>query len=350
MTLRLAKPTRRIAAGLFAATLALGVASVAQAQEKLRLIVTELTTPLVPNSVMTLAKSAGYYDRAGVDVELVRVSATPSAIAALSAGQGDMANVAVDTTLQLIARGQVKGKAVLSPDRAIPFMIVSKAGIGSVKDLAGKTFGVSRLGSVDHLLSVAVLRALGADVDKIELVAIGDPAARALAAQAGRVDATSFSIGVWTDLRQKADTANLKVLVPQAEYFKAAPLISKVNLVTDEVAKSKAKAIAAFTKANLEAARDFHKNPKLWADAMAKERPDVSRATLDELAVLFKDSWSVNGGMNLKQLAYTQAELYKGPDFRDLRPVTLEEWVDTRPVDAALKDVGIMLGLDDTGR
>ena len=194
------------------------VAGAASAQDKMRVIITEPATPLVPNSVMTVAKSAGYYAKVGLDVELIRVQSTPLALTALFAKQGDMANVSVDAAIGAVARGQLVGKAVTSPDKAIPFMIVSKASISSVKDLAGKTFGVSRIGSVDHTQSMAVLRTLGLDVDKLELVAIGDPAARATTIQAGRVDATSFSISVWSDLKSKADTGSIKVMVSQADY------------------------------------------------------------------------------------------------------------------------------------
>ena len=167
---------------------AIGLTVEASAQDKMRVIITDPVTPLVPNSVMTVAKAGGYYAKVGLDVELIRVQSTPSAVAALSSGQGDMANISVDTALQLVARGQLKGKAVTSPDKAIPFMIVSKNAIATVKDLAGKTFGVSRIGSVDHSQSMMVLRTLGVDVDKIELVAIGDPAQRAtaIAAEIGR--------------------------------------------------------------------------------------------------------------------------------------------------------------------
>ena len=138
--------------------------------------------------------------------------------------------------------------------------------------------------------------------------------------------------------------------MPQAEFFKAAPLVSKINLVTDEYAKAKPRVIEAFIRANIQAARDFQKEPRLWAEAMAKERPDVARPILDELAVLFKNSWSANGGLNAKDLAFTAGEIYKGPDFKDLRKLTLEEWVDTRHVDAVLKEIGITPGIDDPGR
>jgi NitT/TauT family transport system substrate-binding protein len=55
---------------------ALAVIAPAQA-DPFKLIVTETETPLVPNSVADLAIKLGYYKKAGVDVELVRVQQTP---------------------------------------------------------------------------------------------------------------------------------------------------------------------------------------------------------------------------------------------------------------------------------
>ena len=72
---------------LLALALSLGLALPATA-EPFRLIVSDLETPLVPNSVMDLALANGYFDRAGVEVELVRVQQTPMAMAALQAGEG----------------------------------------------------------------------------------------------------------------------------------------------------------------------------------------------------------------------------------------------------------------------
>ena len=79
--------------GLSVRSTAAALARSGRAAEPFKLIVTETETPLVPNSVSDLALGLGYYKRAGVDVELVRVQQTPSAVAALRSGQGDMANI-----------------------------------------------------------------------------------------------------------------------------------------------------------------------------------------------------------------------------------------------------------------
>ncbi len=328
---------------LATATLALSAAHA----EPFKLIVTETETPLVPNSVADLAIGLGYYKRAGVDVELVRVQQTPSAVAALRSGQGDMANIALDTALQLVGRDQMKLKGVVSPDKALPFMIAAKKSIATVKDLNGKVFGVARVGSADYTLSRIALAKLGADVDSLRYLAVGQPPVRARALAAGQIDATTMSVGIWLSM---PDKSQVHQLVDQESFFKAAPIVSKLNVVTEEVAKTKAKQVAAVVRGIILASRDFAKNPKLWVTAMEKARPDVKPETLEKLGEAYRKEWSVNGGINLDAIKYTTELSYKSPDFKDLRPVAPKEWIDTSYIDRVLKDIGTDHNMDPTGR
>ncbi len=308
-----------------------------------KLITTDLNAQLVPNSVMDLAVDLGYFAKEGVDVELVRVQQTPSAVAALQAGEGDMANISVDAALQLVARDQMKLKAVLSPNKSLPFLIAAKDSIGSPVELQGKNFGIGRIGSLDHSLSSAVMRAEGVDLDKVNFVAIGQPSARGMALAAGQVDATTMSIGVWLSL---PDKSGLKVLVTQDDYYAAAPILNKVNVVTDEVLKTKRDQVEAVTRALVKASRDFSNHPEMWVEAMVKARPDVERATLETLAQSFVGSWSVNGGLNKEELQNTVDWNYQGPDYKDLRKVSLDEWVDLSVVNGVLKSEGVAPNYD----
>jgi NitT/TauT family transport system substrate-binding protein len=312
--------------------------SVARA-EPFKLIVTETQTPLVPNSVADLAIGLGYYKRAGVDVELVRVQQTPSAVAALRSGQGDMANIAIDTALQLVGRDQMKLKGVISPDKALPFMIAAKKSVTAVKDLNGKVFGVARVGSADYALSRVVLAKLGADV--------GQPPVRAQALAAGQIDATTISIGVWLSM---PDKSAVREMVDQASFYKAAPFVSKLNVVTEDVVKKKSKEIAGVVRGIIMASRDFAKDPKIWVAAMEKARPDVKPADLEALGEAYRKEWSVNGGLNIEAVKFTTKTDYKLPDFKDLRPVEPKEWIDTSFIDATLKDIGTDPSMDETGR
>lgn len=337
----------RVSALLAALTCAATMLQTAAAAEPFRLIVTDLEAPLVPNSVMDLAVQQGLFEKEGVQVELVRVQQTPSAIAALRAGEGEMANVSVDSVLQLVGRDQMDLKAVISPNKALPFLIASKAEIGSPAGLEGKSFGVGRVGSLDHALSGKVLQANGIDPSKLSFVAIGQPNVRAQALAAGQVDATTMSIGVWMSL---PDKAGLRVLIDQKEYYEAAPVVQKVNVVTDEVLASRRDDVAAVIRALIGISRDFAKNPDHWVDQMAKARPDTSRENLAELARNYAERWSVNGGLNRKELEFTVDWAYESPDLEGVRKVELSEWVDFTLIDEALKASGVHPGMDEPGR
>lgn len=326
------------------ALVALGGAAQA---EPFRLIVTDLETPLVPNSVMDLAVQLGYFAEDGVDVELVRVQQTPSALAALQAGEGDMANISVDALLQLVIGGADDLRAVTSPNKSLPFLIASTEEIATPADLAGHTFGVGRVGSLDHSLSMMVLRANEVDVDAIEIVNLGQPAVRAQALAAGQVDATTMSIGVWSSL---PDTTGLKILVDQDAYYEAAPVVNKVNVVTSETLETRGEEVQAVIRALIRLSRDVAENPTLWVDAMEAALPHMERATLETLAEAFAGSWSLNGGMSAQELQYTQEWLYEGEDFQGAREVSLEEWVDFGPVDAVLAELGTAPAMDEPAR
>lgn len=321
---------------------------VARAADPFRLIVTETQTPLVPNSVADLALRLGYYRKAGVDVQLLRVQQTPSAIAALRSGEGDMANIATDTALQLVARGQMQLRGVISPDKSLPFVIVAKRGITSVKALEGKSFGVARIGSLDYLMSREVLSKLHVAVDKLQYLAIGQPSVRAQALAAGQVDATTISVGVWTTM---PDRSKFTVLVDQQSFYRNAPFLSKIDVVTSDVARAKAGQIQAVVRAIILASRDFARNPSLWVNAMAAARPDVPRADLQALAMLYRKSWSVNGGINLDDLRFTTDTLYASdPDFAGLPRVEPGGWIDMSFVNNVLRAAGNDPNQDVRGR
>lgn len=311
-----------------------------------RLILTHLEPPLVPNSVMDLALEQGYFAAEGVDVELIRVEQTPSALQALVAGEGEMANVSVDGLLLLIAQGATDLKAVTSPNTSLPFVIVASDDIQTIADLAGRRFAIGRIGSLDHALSTKVLASQGLDVAALDLLAIGQPGVRAQALVAGQVDATTMSIGVWLSI---PDKTGYHILVDQQAYAAAAPVINKVNAVTQQVLTERQPEVEGVIRALIKLSRDFASDPAAWAAAMAPYAPNTDQAGLETLAASFAGSWSVNGGMNRSDLQYTQDWLYATEDFTAATPVTLEQWVDFKPVDAVLAEVGTVPG-DSAGR
>lgn len=332
----------------FAASLAVLAALMGPAAAApFRLIVTDLEAPLVPNSVMDLAVSLGYFERENVEVELVRVQQTPLAITALQAGEGEMANIGVDSLLQLVASDQLDLRAVMSPSKSLAFMIVARDSISDVASLAGKSFGVGRIGSVDQTLSRQVLANQGVDVDGLNLVALGQPAARAQALAAAQIDATTMSLGTWTTL---PDQSGMKVLIDQDAYFKAAPVVSKVNVMLPETIETRRPEVVAVVTALTKLARDISEDPQIWINAMADLRPDLDRAALESLAAAYSESWSVNAGLSAADLNFTADWNFKSADFADLKPIELSRWVDFSIADEVLKNLGTMPTMDPADR
>lgn len=333
----------RILASLALAALLIAPAAAAP----FRLIVTDLEPPLVPNSVVELALTLGYFEREGVEVELVRVQQTPLAVTALQAGEGEMANIGVDAALRLVAREQLDLRAVTSPSKSLFFMIVARDTLADAAALAGQRFGIGRVGSVDQGLSQEVLARMGVDMSALEQVALGQPAARAQALAAGQIDATTMSLGTWTTL---PDKSGLHVLVDADAYFAAAPVVSKVNVVTPQVLSRRRDEVVGVVTAIVKLSRDIAADPKIWIDAMAAARPDIARADLENLAAAYAQSWSVNGGLSAMDLSFTADWNFATVDFADVEPIPLDAWVDFSIADEVLAELGTAPGLDPADR
>lgn len=337
---------RILARAMLSLTLAALAGSSAMAKP-FTIILPYLVAPPVPDSIIDLADRMGFYKAAGVEVQFQRVVQTPSAIAALRSGDGDMANVASGTVVQVIAQNQMKLHAVMSADKALPFLIAAKKPITAIHELDGKSFGIASIGSTDYIVSRIVLQKLGVDLNSLQFVAIGTPPVRAQALLAGRIDATAFSIGVWTGIEDKSP---LSILVDQSAYYAAAPYVTQLDVVTEDTAKTRARDVQAVVRAIMMASRAVAKDPELWVDAMMAARSDLKREDLEAIAKSYGKSWSVNGGLNLQSIAFTTDMLYADPALKDLRRVAPAEWIDTRFIDKVLSDSGTVAGSDPTGR
>lgn len=323
----------------FATTLL--VAIPAQA-EPFRIIVTSAEVPLVPNSVLYLAESEGYFDRTGVDVELVPAAQTPMAVTALLTGSGQMANISTEALLGLYARQESSLVAVGSTDKAIPYVIAARDGV-TFDSLSAGTFGVGRENSLDYTLSRKVLNSGGTRIDDMSYIALGEPAVRAQALHQGRVDATTMSIGVFLAM---PDRTGLDILVDADAYYQAAPIVSKINVVSRDVLANRSADLEAVLEALTLAARDYAAEPQRWVDAMARARPDIDPATLTQLAELYADSWSVNGGLQLREASYTGTWYEETGALGGNTTIPVGFWTQFEPLDAMLGKIGVS-GLGD---
>jgi NitT/TauT family transport system substrate-binding protein len=314
---------------------------------RLRLGLGSAPAPPLPNSVLWLAKDLGFYAREGLDVELSEFQGTPLAIAAMIAGDIDVANISTSEVIRMTATKGQPMRAIHSPDARLYFLIAARDEFKSVGALQGKTFAVSRIGSVDHSLSTIALKALGLNPANLTMVAMGVPSTRAQALVAGRVDATSLSVGTWITIQKEP---GVRILVDHNTYFENAAVVEKVNAVTTKVMDEKPEQLRRFTAAILKASRLFAENQESWVAAITKRRPDVDRQDAANLWTGFKTAWAVNGLMNLETYKKSADFFYQAGILEKVPRIEVGEWTDTRFVDGVLREIGVNAKFDPTGR
>ncbi len=301
------------------------------------IVLTEPSTPLAPTSVIELAQRLGYFQREGVDVQFARVNGTPLAIAALSAGQGDMAEISVEALLKLTARGDARFRAISSPAKSLSYVVVAREGIAALPDLRGKEFGIGQPGTLDDTLSRTVLRELGLDPGELNIVSVGQPQLRLKALKAGKIDATTISYGSWMTL---PDKTGLHILLPEEDYFRAAPVTAKVNVVSTKILRDERAELVKVTSALLKLARDFAHDPQRWAVAMAEARPELPAEALQALAGAYARDWCADGCFDESELRKTARFFYAQPGFTEVRKPELAEWTDFSVLDEVIGTVG----------
>src|SRR5436853_526708 len=158
-----------------------------------------------------VARTAGHFKKHGLDVELVYTRGGNAAMQALVGGAVDYAATALDVAIQAYANVGAKIRRFAVTGRLPLFAVVtapqSADKVRSIKDLEGKTVGVSALGNADHALTLYLLKQAGADRSKVEFATMGVNLLEAL--RQGQIDAGVVQEPALTLLKR----ANARVLM-----------------------------------------------------------------------------------------------------------------------------------------
>jgi NitT/TauT family transport system substrate-binding protein len=123
-----------------------------------------------------VARAGGHFQRHGLDVELIYTRGGSAAMQALVGGAVDYAATALDVAIQAYAKGaDIRRFATTGrlPLFALATAPKTAAQIQGVKDLEGKTVGVSALGNADHALLLFLLKQANADAGKVQFATLG---------------------------------------------------------------------------------------------------------------------------------------------------------------------------------
>lgn len=293
-------------------------------------------------SVFKLAETFGYYKKYGVKVTFVALDGTPQAVAALQAGQVDAADISLDAAVRLKASNGVALRGFVAVATGSPFLIAAKSDITRMEDLVGRSFAIADNGSLDHVLTQAVLRSFGIAADGPSFVAIGAPNVRIQALAAGQIDATAVSFGTYSSIDDKI--AGVHILLPAKEFSARAPALAKFVAAREDTIAAKGEAIQRFTNALIETSRDMAANPDKWIAAATAARPDLDPAKIKGTAKSIADRWCVNGCMNPKKVDDSVAFVYTNPDFKDVPVLAGGDLVDLTFTTKALEILGVDKG------
>ena len=150
---------------------------------------TKVSFPFTPISGASLpwwiAKESRFYERHGLDVDMIFVGASPVIIQAMLGGQ---AGVGAGGGPPLVTN-VLQGGDIVQVATTIPYAIQSlivKADIKTSADLAGKKIGISRLGAIPHYTLQAIVKLY--NVQGINIVQTGTTTQAITSLSQGLVD------------------------------------------------------------------------------------------------------------------------------------------------------------------
>jgi NitT/TauT family transport system substrate-binding protein len=160
-----------------------------------------------------VTEEMGFFEEAGVDVELVWFEGYLDSINAFAAGQLDGNSQTLSDTLLSVAAGSDQRIVLTNDNSTGNDQIIVDASIGSIPDLAGKEIGIEA-GVVDHFLLALGLEDEGLTLDDVTIVNL-ETGAAASAFAAGQMDAVGVFAPFTTVALGRADS---KVLFTSADF------------------------------------------------------------------------------------------------------------------------------------
>ncbi|MGH7835432.1 MAG: ABC transporter substrate-binding protein [Candidatus Binatia bacterium] len=159
-----------------------------KAQKKLTLSISSVDASFLTAGV---ASKRGLFKEQGLDVEIIRMGA-PISITALANGDIDYTMI-----FGSVIRGAMRGmpiRVLASFMDGSVHTLIARPEHKSVKDLKGKTLGVSSVGATADIAARMMIRHFGVDPDKeIKIVALGSDRARFAALKEGIIDVAVIS-------------------------------------------------------------------------------------------------------------------------------------------------------------
>lgn len=274
-----------------------------------------------------LVDQKGFFEKNGVDVELVWFPVYSDSLQALATGRVDANSQTLSDTIAPLSKG-IDLKVVLVNDNSDGGdAIITKPDVRSVKDLAGKTVA-TELGTVDHFLLLTALEQNGMTEKDIKYVnmTVNDAAPAFIT---GKVEAAVL----WEPFQTKAvNEGKGKVLFSSKD---TPGLIPDLLVFKGDVVKERADDVQKVIDAWFDALDWYQDNRDEAINIMAKRAeisPEEFKLSLDSIKLFSLDD-------NLK--AFEKGDTYQSLHFTGQKTAeflqSLEMVTDVPDVNAALE-------------
>lgn len=228
-------------------------ASLAQAQ-KLQRVRVALSTPTPHMAPLYIAKDKGFYEKHGLDVQLILVNSGSLVAQMFQAGEIQITANAPASLVSLAATGE-KLSFFFGLSNTSPFSVVTQPQIRRAEDLKGKKIGTARFGGSSHISALIALEHLGLDLkrDKITLIQTGVDPDRMVALENKAIDAGMLQRVATKIMTGKGFYNLLNMHGSKLPYQNTGLTVKK------EYAAANPKIVDGFTRATIEAYADIFK-------------------------------------------------------------------------------------------
>jgi NitT/TauT family transport system substrate-binding protein len=228
--------------------------------------------PIEPAATVYYAKENGFFDKAGLDVDIEQNPSTPAIASALLAGTYDIAYGTVPTLAQAHAKGLPF--VLIAPgieDSAAHFGGAIMVGVNSTmktgKDFDGKTLGTAGLNTIAEYLPRAWIDKTGGDSSTVKFVEMPFPVTPD-AIGTGRVDA-AYLAEPFVTIAEKKGLA--KILTTADDAISPIGYISTGWYTTIQWAHAHPDLVVRFQRAMAVAAAWADANPEKVVPILAKD-------------------------------------------------------------------------------
>ncbi len=294
-----------------------------------------LNTVKVP---LLYTHESGIFKKNGLDVRFTDLVDDTTAVQSLISGEFDLLYTGAGSGMAAIAKGaDIKMVNAFAP--WTDYQFVARSDVRTLKDMEGKVLGVSKVGAVSYLAPIYALQKEGVDTKKVQVMSVGNDAARGRALAAGTIQGAVIN-GLDATKTLQADPS-LRVIYDVGAIFGQSAMSNAV-FARGDLIKNKPQVVQAAVTALIEGARALQSNKSLAvAQALKSGLPaDAVPATYDRLFAASVPYHGVDGGIDRAIVDSTIKVLKDSGGIDKDSKMTAADVLDMRFNDQALKELG----------